>query len=66
MKKDREGNEVVVGEQRGTKEQEKQQSNARLQKTNTLFVERNSEDKATEMKEKHWLVCLCVCVCVCA
>jgi hypothetical protein len=43
----------VAGEPRGTKEQEKQQSNARLQKTNTLFVERISEDNATEMKEKH-------------
>ena len=53
----------MAGERRGTKEQEKQQSNARLQKTNTLFVERNSEDKATEMKEK---ISLCVCVCVCA
>jgi hypothetical protein len=40
MKPDKEGREVVAGEQRGTKEQEKQKSNARLRKTNTLFVER--------------------------
>jgi hypothetical protein len=39
MKPDDEG-KVMAGERRGTKEQKKQQSNARLEKTGTLFAER--------------------------